>query len=89
MGRENTSTRDWGTLKLLDPQGMRDASVQERGRRRCSSRTPSCNGMDRTKVCQESHRSKPALRQENAMSNRVLFSGIAGTLRNGLCRTHE
>src|SRR5260221_12449646 len=51
--RYNTSTRNWGTLIPLHPAtGCENASTRDRGRRRRSSRTPVCNGQDKTKVCQ-------------------------------------
>ena len=51
--RYNTSTRNWGTLKLPYPAtGCENASTRDRGRRQRSSRMLSCNGGDMVKVCQ-------------------------------------
>jgi len=51
--RYNTSTRNWGTLRPLHPAtGCEHASTRDRGRRRRSNRTLSCNGEDRVKVRQ-------------------------------------
>src|ERR1700719_1632648 len=51
--RCNTSTRNWGTLTPPHPEtGCENASTRDRGRRRRSNRTLSCNGEDKVKVRQ-------------------------------------
>jgi hypothetical protein len=51
--RENTSTRNWGTLTPLHPEtGRENASTRNRGRRQRNSQMPCCNDVDTVKVCQ-------------------------------------
>jgi hypothetical protein len=51
--RENTFTRNWGTLTPLHPEmGCENASTRDRGRRQRNSQMPRCNGVDTVKVCQ-------------------------------------
>ncbi len=67
-GHYRLSYWNWGTLIPLAPvRGREHASVRERGRRRRSSPTPSCNGEDMVKVRQgKSEKSEANRRREES-----------------------
>ena len=77
--REHVHTELGNSETALPAQAGREhASVQDRGRRQRSSQRPVCNGLDKTKDCQESAGLSRPPRSESAASSTALFSGTAG-----------